>query len=80
MQVKVPDLVRGNTYPLPCKLIRVSLQWQLEAGQKTDLDTSCVAIDRYGNILMDETVYFRNLEISNRSIHHSGDTRQGGIG
>jgi len=80
MQAKVPNLVRGNTYPLPCKRIRVSLQWQLEAGQKTDLDTSCVAIDRYGNILMDETVYFGNLENSNRSIHHSGDARQGGIG
>lgn len=77
---KIVNMVRGNTYPLPCRCIRVSLQWLIEAGQKTDLDTSCVAIDKYGNILMDETIYFGNLLNSNESIHHSGDAREGGIG
>jgi len=76
----VLNMVRGNTYPLPCNRIRVSLQWLIEAGQKIDLDTSCVAIDRYGNILMNETVYFGDLVNSNGSILHSGDAREGGIG
>jgi len=73
-------MARGNTYPLPCKRIRVSLKWSIEYGQKIDLDTSCVGIDRYGNILMDETVYFGDLMNSNKSILHSGDAREGGMG
>jgi len=73
-------MVRGNTYPLNCGLIRVSLQWLIEGGEKTDLDTSCVAIDGQGNILMDETVYFGDLINSNKSIRHSGDALEGGRG
>jgi len=73
-------MVSGNSIPLPCMRLRVSLEWQIEFGQNTDLDTSCVAIDRYGNILMDETVYFGDLVNSNGSIRHSGDALHGGIG
>ena len=74
---QVANMVRGNTYPLNCGRIRVSLQWVIEGGEKTDLDTSCVAIDGQGNILMDETVYFGDLINSNKSIRHSGDALEG---
>ena len=73
-------MVRGNTYPLNCGRIRVSLQWVIEDGEKADIDTSCVAIDGQGNIVMDETVYFGDLMNSNKSIRHSGDALEGGKG
>jgi len=77
---KVANMARGNTYPLNCGLIRVSLQWVIDDGEKIDLDTSCVAIDGHGNILMDETVYFGDLMNSNKSILHYGDALEGGKG
>ena len=42
-----------------------------------DLDTSCVAVDHSGNILLDESVYFADLSNSNGAIRHSGDEREG---
>jgi len=75
---KVLDMVRGNSHRLLCGSIRVALNWQVQNYQNVDLDTSCVAIDGYGRILMDETVYFGDLVNSNGSIRHSGDVREGG--
>jgi len=77
---KMLKMVRGNTCPLPRSSIQVSLQWQVEDGKKSDLDTSCVAIDTDGNILMDETVYYGDLMNSNGSVIHSGDARKAGLG
>ena len=74
---KVLNLKRGNVKALS-GTIQLKLMWDLE--KKTDLDTSCVAIDKKGNILMDETVYFGDLVNSNGSITHSGDTVVGGSG
>jgi len=77
---KMVSAIRGNSMDLGANGsgIQVSLQWQLANGSKTDLDTSCVAVDRFGQVLMDETVYFGDIENSNRSICHSGDEQYGG--
>ena len=74
---KLLTAVRGNSLGLDGGLIDVQLDWKLEDG-RVDLDTSCVAVDRFGNVLMDETVYFGDLVNSNRSITHSGDVLSGG--
>mmetsp|Transcript_28177 Transcript_28177/g.40815 ORF Transcript_28177/g.40815 Transcript_28177/m.40815 type:complete len:624 (+) Transcript_28177:142-2013(+) len=79
---KVLSLTKGNVYNIPGGKLRVGLGWQLEGrkskrGMGTDLDISCVAIDYQGHIRMDETVYYGDLENSNRSILHSGDELTG---
>mmetsp|Transcript_7384 Transcript_7384/g.11105 ORF Transcript_7384/g.11105 Transcript_7384/m.11105 type:complete len:620 (-) Transcript_7384:484-2343(-) len=90
---KALNLIRGNVYKVPAGgKLRVGLGWQLEGGYsgrhkkhgkrrdtsaETDLDTSCVAVGYGGDILMDETVYYGDLENSNRSILHTGDEREG---
>ncbi len=74
---KYLNMKRGNSNEVNGK-IQLKLNWELEGSNPTDLDTSCVAIDSLGNILMDETVYFGDLVNSNRSILHSGDTLSGG--
>ena len=38
-----------------------------------DVDCSCVALDRRGQVLMEETVYFATHRSSDGSIVHSGD-------
>lgn len=75
---EVRHIVHGNTYTLPCSCIEVSLHWTIDAGQRNDLDNSCVAIDSHGSVLMDESVYFGHLVNSNGSISHSGDVLDGG--
>jgi len=75
------NVKRGNSQELRGK-IQVNLNWELEgsANEKTDLDTSCVAINSLGNIIMGETVYFASLSNSNGSIRHTGDVQMGGNG
>jgi len=73
------NVKRGNSQELRGK-IQVHLNWELEGAEKTDLDTSCVAINSLGNILMEETVYFADLINSNGSIRHTGDVQMGGTG
>ena len=77
---KLLSIEKGNSLPLRYdNTIDVNLDWKFEEStKKIDLDTSCVAVDRFGNILMDETVYFGDLYNSNRSIVHSGDVTAGG--
>jgi stress response protein SCP2 len=75
---KLLTAVRGNSLNLSGETIDVLLNWKLEGGSVTDLDTSCVAVGHHGNIMMNETVYFGDLENSNRSIRHSGDAQAGG--
>lgn len=57
--------------------ITAGLASDIEQGRKVDLDTSVVAVDNYGNVLMDETVYYGNLANTNASIQHSGDDTTG---
>ena len=75
---KLLTVVCGNSLSLDGSLLDVKLNWELDGGQQVDLDTSCVAVDKNGNILMDETVYFGALVNTNRSIMHSGDVQSGG--
>jgi len=44
-------------------------------GESIDLDASCVMMDSNNNII--ETISFRNLRSSDRSIFHSGDNLTG---
>ena len=75
---KVLSLVRGNNHPMRHNRIQVGLSWDvLPNNREVDLDASCVALDKNGNILLNETVYYGNLSNSNRSIVHSGDEREG---
>jgi tellurium resistance protein TerZ len=71
------DVQRGNAHHLTFNRIQVGLSWDVENGQHIDLDSSCVAVDRQGNILLDETVYYGNLTNSNASLVHSGDETHG---
>ena len=75
---KLLNIKRGNSKTF-FGTIQLKLNWDLET-KNTDLDTSCVAIDSFGKVLMDETVYFGDLINSNRSITHSGDSLAGGSG
>ena len=68
---------RGQEHTLLYNRIRVGLAWDVEMGQHVDLDSTCVAVDRNGQVLMDETVYYGNLANSNLSIQHSGDELTG---
>ncbi|KAL7540957.1 hypothetical protein ACHAXR_010520 [Thalassiosira sp. AJA248-18] len=74
----VPSVHRGNVMSIPASsVLRFGLGWDVEAGKMTDLDASCVAVDRAGNVIMNDTVYHGNLSNSNRSVVHSGDEREG---
>lgn len=44
-------------------------------GSSIDLDVSLICLDESGNVL--ETIWFRNLKNSNRSIIHQGDNLTG---
>ena len=70
---KMLSLERGNNYLLEYNSIKVCSSWDTGNGESVDLDTSCVAIDCQGRILMNDTVYYGNLTNSNLSIMHSGD-------
>ena len=74
---RVLNMVPGNSLPLNTGHIRVGLGWDMEYGRNVDLDSSCVAVDFKGNILMNETVYYGNLVSPNGAIRHSGDEREG---
>ena len=75
---KMMTMVRGNSQEIPYStVLHVGLGWDVERGRAVDMDTSCVAIDPAGNILMNETVYFGDLSNSNGSIKHSGDEQEG---
>ena len=41
------------------------------------MDTSCVAMNTIGNVLMEDTVYYGNLSNTNGSIRHSGGEQEG---
>lgn len=68
---------RGQVQPLIYNRIRVGLAWDVEKGQHVDLDSSIVAVNRHGRVLMEETVYYGNLANSNLSVQHSGDETTG---
>ena len=74
---KMMQVSRGQAYTLLYNRIRVGLAWDVERGQTVDLDSTCVAVDRNGQVLMEETVYYGNLANSNLSIQHSGDELTG---
>ena len=68
-----------NQFPQKECHLTFGLSWDIpkEINIGIDLDSCCVAVDRDGNILMDETVYYGNLHNPNRSIGHSGDENTG---
>lgn len=74
------DLERGNLHQLQYNRITVGLAWDIEQGQMVDLDSSCVAVNREGNVDMNESVYYGNLVNSNLSLVHSGDEQTGEAG
>ncbi|KAL1512166.1 hypothetical protein AB1Y20_005432 [Prymnesium parvum] len=58
--------------------LAVGLGWDMLPGnQAIDLDASCVAISRSGNVMMDETVYFGQLKSKSGAIRHTGDEKEG---
>ena len=72
-------LARGDTIPLEKgATIAMGLGWDPLWGEVAiDLDASCVCVGHKGEVLMDESVYFANLQNPNGSIKHSGDEREG---
>mmetsp|Transcript_21387 Transcript_21387/g.35394 ORF Transcript_21387/g.35394 Transcript_21387/m.35394 type:complete len:597 (-) Transcript_21387:73-1863(-) len=74
---KMMQVARGQAHTLLYNRIRVGLAWDVERGHTVDLDSTCVAVGRNGQILMDETVYYGNLTNTNASIQHSGDELTG---
>lgn len=71
------EVSQGQEMTLRHHRITAGLAWDIGQGRKVDLDTSVVAIDNYGNILIDETIYYGNLVNTNASIQHSGDETTG---
>jgi tellurium resistance protein TerZ len=73
------NVLNSNQLPQGQRRLTVGLAWDIPKGfgNGIDLDSCCVAIDRYGNVLMNETVYYGNLCNPNRSIVHSGDETTG---
>ena len=67
------SVTRGQAQTFLDTRIRLGLSWDIERGQCVDLDSSVIAVDRNGNVMMKETVYYGNLANTNSSIHHSGD-------
>lgn len=74
---KMMHVSRGQAHTLIYKRVRVGLAWDVERGQQIDLDSTCVAVDHSGQVLLDETVYYGNLSNSNLSVQHSGDELTG---
>lgn len=71
------SVARGQTQAFLYNRVSLGLSWDVERGQKVDLDSTVVAVDRLGNVMMRETVYYGNFANSNGSIHHSGDETTG---
>lgn len=74
---RMMEVTRGQSKTLVYNRIRVGLAWDVERGQNVDLDSSCVAVDKHGQVLMNETVYYGNLANSNLAVQHSGDELTG---
>ena len=72
-------LVRGNALVLTPQQhsIKVGLAWDVTNGKHVDLDVSCVALNRTGQVSMMDTVYYGNRANSNESVLHSGDEQEG---
>ena len=66
---------KEDTFPLGKEgWIGCALGWERTPGGKAvDVDCSCVAMDRRGQVLHEETVYFAKENSSDGSISHSGD-------
>ena len=72
------NVLNCNQLPQGQRRLTIGLAWDIPKGiSGIDLDSCCVAIDRCGNVLMNETVYYGNLCNPNRSIVHSGDETTG---
>jgi tellurium resistance protein TerZ len=74
---RMMQVSRGQAHTLLYNRIRIGLAWDVERGQEVDLDSSIVAVDRHGLVLLNDTVYYGNLANSNLSIQHSGDELTG---
>ena len=74
---QLKSVVRGEAKTFLYNRVRIGLAWDVERGQKVDLDSSVVAVDHQGNIMKEDTVYYGNLANSNNSIQHSGDELTG---
>jgi len=60
------------------KSVQICLAWDTEQRRRgLDLDASCVAVSKSGQVLLNETVYYVNLVNTNGSIRHSGDEQTG---
>lgn len=75
----VRDIAPGQQMPgLGNSPLHVGLAWDIQSGVgAVDLDSSVVAVDRAGNVDMQQSVYYANLRNPNQSLIHSGDDRTG---
>jgi tellurium resistance protein TerZ len=80
LQIHRGNLLHSNQLPYGQGRLTIGLSWDVELGRTIDLDSCCVAIDTYGNVLMNETVYYGNLSNPNGSIVHAGDETTGAAG
>ena len=71
------NLVNSNQLPYGKGRLTIGLAWDVEQGRSIDLDSCCVAVDRFGSILMNESVYYGNWSNPNGSVVHSGDEMTG---
>jgi len=85
LQLKVSVLARRaislaphDSVAITDSTIAVGFGWDpLPGGVAIDLDTSCIALDAKGGLLMEETVYFARLHNPSNSIRHTGDETDG---
>ena len=69
---------KGGTMTLGAGVLAVGLGWDMMPGNRAiDLDTSCVALDFQGRVLMEECVYFAQLRSRSGAIYHTGDEKEG---
>jgi tellurium resistance protein TerZ len=74
---KMLDVTKGQSLKLQYHRIKFGLAWDVEEQQHVDLDSSCVAVDKRGQVLIHESVYYGNLTNANLSLQHSGDETTG---
>ncbi len=83
---KMTLMTPGNSVFIRGGCLRVALGWEVSHEASVHLDSSCVAIDSAGNVLLDESVYYGNSKNSNSSLRLSGkdqkaaDTKDGSGG
>jgi len=78
--VKIKETKKRNLKSLKQSIrkpIPIPVQNPSTPTGQTTVDNSCVAVDNYGNILMNESAYFGHLTNSNESIRCSGDMYEG---